>query len=218
MVMHGACPTPPLPAAMASAQVKCGTYNCEQGLRSKFKPIVEWATRQKVRFPRSSGNWRIPCPTSPSSCASHLSMHYSPGAHAGTAILVRSAWSPFVRRVFNHDTGRLVGVLIQSLSRAIIIVSAYMPTSLDSCAEGSDDAALALRLYSTITQWTSECPRGTRVVIMGDLNETIDRRDRKTPSRHCNASSLTSLTLPMPTALAITTPMVSHALLSSGRG
>jgi exonuclease III len=171
---------------MASAtQVQCATLNCEQGLKTKFKSIVEWADSMKLDFLALQETGE--CPPNLALLRAHkFSMHHSPFAHAGTAIIIQAKWAPYVRRVFNHDTGRLVGVLVQSLNRSIIIISVYMPTSLDSCGDDSEEADLALSLYNTIAQWTSECPRGTRVVVMGDLNETIDKRDRSSVSPHCN--------------------------------
>ena len=100
-----------------------------------------------------------------------------PSRHeAGVGLLLSSALASRIRSYKRSGTGRLVGAVLElSRGQLTLLVSAYMPTGLDHCAASSPQHELAHETYATIVQWSVGMQR---VVVMGDLNETLTPLDR----------------------------------------
>jgi hypothetical protein len=99
-------------------------------------------------------------------------------------IIIHKSWK--IMKIFKDDTGSLIGAEITKGSLSILVVSAYLPTSLDNY--GAPDAwnsesqkttnliqKEAHAIYSTLLEWTHNNPTW---IIGGDLNETREDLDR----------------------------------------
>ena len=105
-----------------------------------------------------------------------FNLHESVGRNAGVCILLRNRLAPQVRKQFVHSVdGRAAGVLLDTGKLTILVVSAYLPTGLDSVSLDHEDALLARDIYSQIVEWSQHADL---VLLGGDLNETLSLRDR----------------------------------------
>jgi exonuclease III/ribonuclease HI len=100
-----------------------------------------------------------------------------PSAHqAGVGLLLSEQLGPRIRRHHRASTGRLVGTVLElNRGELTLVVSAYMPSGLDHSASGSSQHALATQLYDELLCWSG---KAHRVIVMGDLNETLTPWDR----------------------------------------
>jgi len=166
------------PAVALPSTFTAATLNCEQGLNNKLPRILEWAnihtldcvalqetgdSIHQYKLLRSAGYFMI----------------LDPLLHAGVALLLNNKWHSCVRRELRHtdDSGRLLGVHLEYCGTHLLLITLYMPTSLDRVALDSPDGRRASALYSTAMQWVAAVPSAT-AIIMGDLNETITAADR----------------------------------------
>ena len=75
----------------------------------------------------------------------------------------------------------MVAVVVEMKGVATLLASVYMPTGLDFLGDSHASCLLAAELYTELLRWTKiPCGRKpiARVVVMGDLNETVAARDR----------------------------------------
>ena len=104
---------------------------------------------------------------------------YAPGPskhQAGVGLLLAAELIPCVRAYKLSASGRLCGrVLDLKKGEQTLLVSAYMPTGLDRAPVRLAGDRLAHDLYRELDRWA----RGMhRVIVMGDLNETLTPADR----------------------------------------
>src|SRR4051812_16382998 len=104
------------------------------------------------------------------------------------AIILHKSW--MVKHVYRDPLGSSVGVVASRLDTEVLLVSAYLPASLDLYGfpgvwdpeNGSATAKTqeeAHSIYSSILDWTS---RHQNWLVGGDLNETRTAADRKRSS------------------------------------
>jgi exonuclease III len=94
------------------------------------------------------------------------------------AVIVRDAWE--IRKVVRHGSGRAIAVVVGRGAFEMVVVSVYMPSSLDTASDdtalGSELRAMAADVYSFVRANTSE---HTMFLVAGDFNETrCGRLDR----------------------------------------
>jgi exonuclease III len=101
------------------------------------------------------------------------------------AIVVHASWQ--IRSVLRDSSGGLLGVVINKSNAEILIVSAYLPATLDMIGmptnwsaedkrPGPSARGEAHAMYATLLDWTKQYPRW---LLGGDLNETRNVIDRK---------------------------------------
>src|ERR1044071_6425238 len=108
----------------------------------------------------------------------HLMAHCSRNNKAKTvAIVVHASWQ--IRSVLRDSSGGLLGVVINKSNAEILIVSAYLPATLDMIGmptnwsaedkrPGPSARGEAHAMYATLLDWTKQYPRW---LLGGDLNE-----------------------------------------------
>ena len=172
-------PTPhPAPASGPSttAALRLGTFNCGLGILRKLPHILTRASQLALDIVALQ---EIGDPALLSTRLPPYSLVYAagPSAHqAGVGLLLSEALGPRIRRYHRSASGRLAGVLLElRRGQLTLVVSAYMPSGIDHAAAGSPQHALATQLYNEMLRWSS---KAHRVVVMGDLNETLTRWDR----------------------------------------
>jgi exonuclease III len=174
---RAAAPSPSAPTR-APSLLTVATLNVEQRLRKSWPELLSWATSHSTDFLclQETGDVAIP---SKLLHDSGYSIVMDGLEHAGVAVVMRAEWRACVRSVLRHstDAGRLVAVQIESKRTHLLIISAYMPTSLDRVADASADAARARELYDVVQCWAAVVPEAT-VLLLGDLNETMAAADR----------------------------------------
>jgi exonuclease III len=102
--------------------------------------------------------------------------------HAGTALLIRTTlWHHVRKQLVSGTDGRLAGAELEFNGHQLIVVSAYMPSGLDSAPEDSEQARSAVKLYAQLLGWMN----GAAVsIVLGDLNETASASDRTGRAKH----------------------------------
>jgi exonuclease III len=101
-------------------------------------------------------------------------------------IIINKAWN--IEKVLKDKSGSLIGALISKGSLKMLVISAYMPATLDNYGApsiwdakdrnlGSSVQEEAHSIYCTLREWTMQ---ETYWVVAGDLNETRSQIDRKT--------------------------------------
>ena len=179
-------PSPSHALSNSSHLLRVATLNIGQGMRTKLPRVLQWATTTGIHVLalQETGS----CPHD-HSLLRHFGYHMilSPHHSAGVALILRDDVS--IRCVEELDggrAGRLVGAVIQTtVGNNILFVCAYMPTGMDRAADDGDKARECHRLYDKIITWSNEAGRltGGKVVVLGDLNETITDADRETRSQ-----------------------------------
>jgi exonuclease III len=116
----------------------------------------------------------------------NLNINFSSTNKARTvAIITHKSWT--VKRVLKDKSGSLVGALITKGGLNVMIISAYLPTSLDNHgapsvwrSEDTDLCSMvqqeAHSIYCTLQEWIDN---ETFWLIGGDMNETRALIDRK---------------------------------------
>ena len=115
----------------------------------------------------------------------------SVGKYNGVAIFMRSSIVPSIIKKYEdrNVNGRAIGCVISVQGVSILFVSAYMPSGLDHIKTDTNKKCTEAKLiYSTIIRWcktrvTAKSTPPSRVIIMGDLNETLTSEDRRTVSK-----------------------------------
>ena len=102
-----------------------------------------------------------------------------------TGIILHKNWE--IINIQKHESGGLLGAEIKNANTTIFALSAYLPTSLDAYgmpeffdSTKESDATIkqeeAHSIYSTATAWIRHYKNW---ILGGDLNETIEKWDRK---------------------------------------
>ena len=163
---------PPAPA------LRVGTFNAGCGFARKLPDILALAQSlsldicalQEIGDPAAA----------PSSHPLYtLAFAAGPSNHeAGVGLLISRALAPRCRE-YHRSTkaaGRLCGVTLElSRGQRLLVVSAYMPTSLDRATPASASAVTARALYTELLSWARDVQM---VMLLGDLNETLTPLDR----------------------------------------
>jgi len=89
------------------------------------------------------------------------------------ALIIHKDWQ--VHHVYRDNTGSLVGVVASRVGVEILLVSAYLPTSLDFKSKQSETRDEVHSIYATLREWTNKHPLW---LVGGDLNETRSSLDR----------------------------------------
>ena len=169
-------PPPPAPPPAAAATLRLGTFNVGLGFLRKLPHIL---TRCAALALDAVALQEIGAPALLSTRLSPYTLVHEAGPsrhEAGVGLLLSSALASRIRSYKRSGTGRLVGAVLElSRGQLTLLVSAYMPTGLDHCAASSPQHELAHETYAKIVQWSVGMQR---VVVMGDLNETLTPLDR----------------------------------------
>ena len=116
----------------------------------------------------------------------HLLINFSMTNKARTvALIIHKSWS--IHRTMKDESGSLVGAVAMRGGLKILIISAYMPATLDnygapivwqarSTKQGFLVQNEAHAIYCTLREWTNS---ESYWIIGGDLNETRAQVDRK---------------------------------------
>ena len=165
-----------------------------QNLRSKYKYFVhefESLLNQNelaVIFIQDMGNVG---PDGPNELRQALAPHklitntINTNKSRNTGIILHKNWE--IRNVRKHESGGLLGAEIKNANTTIFTMSAYLPTSLDAfgmpesfdSTKESDAISKqeeAHSIYSTAVDWIRPHKNW---ILGGDLNETIEKWDRK---------------------------------------
>ena len=158
--------------AVHGQDVRVATLNVGQGLQRKLAPLLRWANEQDVHVLAVQETGL--CSDVSSVLRSwDFSMAIAPARHAGVALFLHESLHSSVVREMESDTGRLVGVLVEAQGVQTLLVSCYMPTSMDRVSLDSESAQLCTSLYAELLRWVASLPASANVVVLGDLNETI---------------------------------------------
>ena len=188
-----------------SAPLRVATYNVRHSLtQHKFNTIITRCTSLQIDIIALQ---EVGDPVIDASSLTHhhivtASSNDSSSTHAvaGVALVISNHLKPRCRSYLRSTSGRIVGVIIDiNTHDRMLIVSAYMPTGLDGQSDAAPSTKLAHSLYREIIEWSLGMQR---VIVMGDLNETLTPHDRTS-----------SAIIPPPPA-SLTSPM--HALISDG--
>jgi len=172
-------PDPPLPSP--SSSIRLGTFNVGLGLLRKLPNLLlrcstlslDIIALQETGDPALFSNFLL-------NSFSYTLVHAPGPSHheSGVAFLISSHLIPRVRGYKRSHTGRLVGAVLDlAKGQHLLVISAYMPSGLDSSHLSSDKHLTAQELYSEILLWCSEAPI-TQAIVMGDLNQTLTPYDR----------------------------------------
>ena len=165
------------PADPSHLTLRLGTYNLGKGFLRKLPLILTRSAHYSLDFValQEIGD---PAITHATPLANYI-LIAAPGPstlEAGVGLLISRDMAPRCRTYLHSSTGRLVGVVLElRRGHRLLLVSAYMPSGLDHRAPTDDLTTLAHQLYSEINQWSLGMQR---VIIMGDLNETLTPDDR----------------------------------------
>lgn len=86
---------------------------------------------------------------------------------------------PRIRSYRRSPTARLLGAVLEwPHGRRLLLVSAYMPTGLESLNASSHGHELAHKLYNEMLSW---CDEAQQIIVMGDLNQTMTSMNRSPP-------------------------------------
>ena len=162
-------------------RLRVSTYNVDQGVIKKWITILRWAANRQLHV---IGLQEVGDPVIPAKLLAAYGWHgwMDAAKHRGVMLLIRSELVPYVKKVLtcherNKDVkGSLIGVIVEVKKQSTLLLSVYMPTSLDSAREDSEAMLRAHRIYHEMTDWMKQA---TRTVIMGDFNQTVSRVDRE---------------------------------------
>jgi len=156
--------------------LRVATLNVGQGLQRKHHKLLPWAASADIHVMavQEAGL----CVPSSFMRNCNFTMYMAPHAHAGCALFVADCVLPHVIRSHESTTGRANAVVMMAEATTTMVVNVYMPTNLDRVAEDSPAARECLAVYDEIFRWTSMLPDDAQIIIMGDFNETITKRDR----------------------------------------
>jgi exonuclease III len=103
-------------------------------------------------------------------------MYLCEGKGAGVAVLIKSEMVPFIRRIMKSGSdGRMLGLMLETEGKKMLVVSVYMPTGLDHVSSTDPKVMVANDLYAQMLKW---CRDADRSVLLGDFNETRSSLDR----------------------------------------
>jgi exonuclease III len=156
---------------------RAGAYNVGQAFGSKIEKILMRANQLSLDFLALS---EIGDPKVNDRLIHSYGYRFltCPKAHAGVMLLFRSAFAPHLRRPLDTGKdGRLVGGHFEIAGQTILLVSAYVQTGVDRMSAESTEFKEVEALYARIQRWTAD-HSVSRVVVLGDLNETCSARDR----------------------------------------
>src|SRR4051794_2088821 len=134
-------------------------------------PRTHW-TRRPTILKRAAGDHTL------------LTNFSSSNKSRSVALIIHNSWS--VLEIFKDSTGSLVGARIARKGYRILLVSAYLPTSLDNygaplCWDPELDSPSSRiqeethSIYATLSMWIAN---ETNWAVGGDLNETRSPIDR----------------------------------------
>jgi exonuclease III/ribonuclease HI len=110
-----------------------------------------------------------------------FTLYSSPGAHKGVAMLVSTDLSPFVTSHSAILPGRALRVKMVVEKCSFCFVSVYARSGTDHSGNESDVVTENVELLKLVVK---ECSNASVAVVAGDLNETVDPRDRLSFSPH----------------------------------
>ena len=114
----------------------------------------------------------------------HLYVNFKPTNKARTvAIILHKSWR--AQQIFRDSSGSAIGVVATRAGIEILIISAYLPPSLDKFDFPDNEAnpvqLEAHHIYSSINEWIKKFPFW---LLSGDLNETRSLLDRFSLSKN----------------------------------
>ena len=182
----------PPPSSMSPLSLRLGTFNVGRGLTRKLPHIIHRCLSLSLDIIALQ---EIGDPALLSTKFPQYFLTYTPGPslqEAGVALLISNDLAPRCRSFKRSKSGRLVGVVIElEQGRPTLIISSYMPSGLDHQPLSSTTMQHAHTLYNEMTQWALNMPR---VIVMGDLNQTMTPADRiPHPLTHHHSSPAAAL-------------------------
>lgn len=165
---------------MSANTLRIGSWNIGQSLNTKLQLILSQAIQLDLHILALQEIGEAVGYQQQVSAAGY-NMYVCTHKYAGVALLVQKRMCPLIREVHKReDDGRLIGIEVQMQKETILVMSAYIHTGIDFLADGDETMRCAQQVYDSICRWSV---RGTRVILMGDMNETVSDIDR---SYNCN--------------------------------
>src|ERR1700720_1103121 len=161
---------------MKNNTLRVGSWNIGRSLSSKLQHILTQAIQLDIHI-LALQEIGEPTMYQHQVSVAGYQMYVCTHQYAGVALLVHKSMCPLIRQVNKREEdGRLIGIELQVGNETIVIMSAYMHSDIDFTADSDDIIHKSQLIYDNINKWST---RGSRVIVMGDMNETMSNIDRE---------------------------------------